>query len=135
MAVIFATSSTVITSRQWTKTVVSHGPVKMTEAQFKGFWDTWWWLFVKGYHVLEYVLLTALLLRALRRRMLPALAVALAFAASDEFHQTFVPGRGGKISDVAIDCIGITLAAAGGLWIQRRLSVRSRNESGPLPPN
>ncbi len=34
-------------------------------------------------------------------------ALSLCYAASDEFHQLFVPGRGGSIRDVAIDAIGI----------------------------
>jgi VanZ family protein len=34
--------------------------------------------------------------------------MALAYAISDEFHQTFVPGRSGAPRDVAIDLIGIT---------------------------
>ena len=60
-------------------------------------------------HVCEYLVLTLLL-----RRALPPLAaalVALAYAASDEWHQTFVPGREGAPRDVAIDGIGITLAS------------------------
>jgi VanZ family protein len=67
-------------------------------------------------HVTEYLLLTLLLLRALRRSevalALPvAIAAALAYAASDEWHQSFVPGRTATPRDVAIDGIGIALAA------------------------
>jgi VanZ family protein len=36
---------------------------------------------------------------------------ATLFAVSDEYHQTFVPGRGGTATDVAIDGLGIVLAA------------------------
>jgi VanZ family protein len=66
-------------------------------------------------HVTEYLILTLLLLRALRRSgvalALPlALAAALAYAASDEWHQSFVPGRTATPRDVAIDAIGIALA-------------------------
>ena len=32
------------------------------------------------------------------------------YAASDEWHQTFVPQRGGVLSDVFIDCGGIAIA-------------------------
>lgn len=31
------------------------------------------------------------------------------YAATDEFHQVFVPGRAGQVSDVAIDAIGVLL--------------------------
>ena len=63
----------------------------------------------KGAHVCEYLILTLLL----RRATTPAAAalIALAYAASDEWHQTFVPGREGTPRDVAIDGIGITLAS------------------------
>jgi VanZ family protein len=67
-------------------------------------------------HVTEYFVLAALLLRALRRSGLDgavpvAIAAALAYAASDEWHQSFVPGRTATPRDVAIDGAGIALAA------------------------
>jgi VanZ family protein len=67
-------------------------------------------------HVTEYFVLTALLLRALGRSRVAspvpvAIAAALAYAASDEWHQSFVPGRTATPRDVAIDGIGIALAA------------------------
>ena len=71
-------------------------------------------------HVMEYAVLTIAWWRALRGlgvstqgRVVIALAVAvaLAYAASDEFHQTFVDGRHGTPVDVLIDSIGMALAA------------------------
>jgi VanZ family protein len=67
-------------------------------------------------HVTEYLVLTVLLLRALRRCKLAAavpvaIVAALAYASSDEWHQSFVPGRTATPRDVAIDGIGIALAA------------------------
>jgi VanZ family protein len=67
-------------------------------------------------HVVEYFVLTALLVRALRRCAVAAavpaaLVAALAYAASDEWHQSFVPGRTATPCDVAIDGVGIALAA------------------------
>lgn len=67
-------------------------------------------------HVTEYFVLTVLLVRALRRSRLAtavpaAMAAALAYAASDEWHQSFVPGRTATPRDVAIDAAGIVLAA------------------------
>jgi len=40
----------------------------------------------------------------------PSIAIALAYAVSDELHQSFVPGRVGSPVDVAIDALGIGLA-------------------------
>jgi VanZ family protein len=66
-------------------------------------------------HVTEYLILTLLLVRALRRsRVAAALPIAagaaLAYACSDEWHQSFVPGRTATPRDVAIDGVGIALA-------------------------
>ena len=70
-------------------------------------------------HVAGYFVLTLLLLRALRRSGVAAavpvaVAAAFAYAVSDEWHQSFVPGRGATPNDVAIDGIGIALAALAG---------------------
>lgn len=71
----------------------------------------------KGAHVLIYFVLGILALAIMLTYKLPlkfqmpiAFAGAVLFAASDEIHQIFVPGRGALLSDVAIDSAG---AAAG----------------------
>jgi VanZ family protein len=79
-----------------------------------GVWDT---ILRKGAHMTEYAILAALLARALGRA-LPAFALAVAYSASDEFHQTFVRGRHGSPIDVGIDTIGILVGL--GLWSRRR---------------
>jgi VanZ family protein len=80
----------------------------------------------KGGHVTEYALLGILLWRALRKPLrndprpwswgvaLWALMLAGLYAASDEFHQSFVPTRWGSYQDVVIDVMG---AAAGILLV------------------
>ncbi len=67
-------------------------------------------------HILEYAILTFLLLRAFqpnvnqRKKILILTAIiAFIYALSDEFHQTFIFGRKGRLEDVAIDSIGILL--------------------------
>lgn len=61
-------------------------------------------------HVVEYAILAALLARAtLSMRwtrswwLAASLILLAAVAASDEFHQLFVPGREGQVSDVVLD--------------------------------
>jgi VanZ family protein len=39
-----------------------------------------------------------------------AAAITLAYAVSDEYHQTFVENRDGTLSDIGLDAIGIALA-------------------------
>lgn len=54
----------------------------------------------------------------------------LAYAVSDEWHQTFVPGRAGQPSDVMIDMIGATVAA---LLLHR--TWRDRTDHSPEEPS
>jgi VanZ family protein len=69
-------------------------------------------------HAAEYALLWWLWLRALDRRSPAGAAViALLYAASDEWHQTFVEGRVGSPVDWAIDASGVAVAWA--LWSRR----------------
>ena len=42
----------------------------------------------------------------LRQKALLASALCMLYAAGDEFHQYFVPGRAAQLSDVAIDAMG-----------------------------
>ena len=75
-----------------------------------GGWDT---ILRKCAHMLEYGLLWFLWWRALGYgSKLPAVAIALAFAATDEFHQHFVEGRVGSPVDWLIDATGVALAIA-----------------------
>jgi VanZ family protein len=85
-----------------------------------GIWDL---VLRKLAHATEYAILAALLLRALGRE-LPAFALAVGYAATDEVHQHFVHGRHSSPVDVAIDAAG---AAVGVLLLQqRRRVVRAR---------
>jgi VanZ family protein len=67
---------------------------------------TWDLVLRKAAHAAEFAVLGFLLLRAVRRE-LPAIAVGIAYAASDELHQQFVPGRQGSVLDLAIDAVGV----------------------------
>jgi VanZ family protein len=70
-----------------------------------GLWDT---ILRKGAHAVEYAVLGALLLRT-RIGWRAALAVGIAYAASDEVHQRFVRGRHASPVDVGIDSIGLAI--------------------------
>jgi VanZ family protein len=75
-----------------------------------GVWDT---IGRKLVHMAAYGLLWWLWYRALGLRSpLAAVAITLAYAVSDEFHQTFVEGRHGSPVDVLIDAAGVALAMA-----------------------
>ncbi len=79
----------------------------------------------KGSHMAEYGILVFLLWRALsqesRRRSIKkgarastpyasAFVLTLLYALSDEYHQTFVAGRNGRLGDVGVDALGAMLA-------------------------
>ena len=77
----------------------------------------------KGAHLTEYAILAVLLWRALRFRGVSvrsslwpqagiALAVAIVFAATDEYHQAYVPSRGSSSIDVLIDSCGAMIGLA-----------------------
>jgi VanZ family protein len=70
----------------------------------------------KGAHFGAYFILAWLARRALGRWDWALLLTAV-YAISDEYHQTFIPGRDGNVIDIIIDCIG-GLAA----WASSKLS-------------
>ena len=84
----------------------------------------------KSAHVVEYFILGLLLFRAFRggsigswkwRWSFFALIVVILWAASDEFHQSFVPTRTASVVDVAIDTAGGIIAQfVGILWHRYR---------------
>jgi VanZ family protein len=68
-----------------------------------------------GAHAVEYAIFGALLLRALDARVL-AFAAGIAYAITDEIHQSFVPGRFASGVDLVVDAVGL---AAGILLVER----------------
>ncbi|NNE86082.1 MAG: VanZ family protein [Alphaproteobacteria bacterium] len=54
------------------------------------------------------------------RRVLLVSVFVFAYGVSDEFHQSFVPGRDASTSDVIADGIGGFVAALLTVWLQRR---------------
>lgn len=73
-----------------------------------GGWDT---VLRKAAHMTEYGLLWFLWWRALGYgNPTAAVAITLLWAASDEYHQSFVDERHGSPWDVAIDAVGVGLA-------------------------
>jgi VanZ family protein len=79
----------------------------------------WEFILPKAVHLLEFAVLGFLLLWATRREGV-ALVLGIAYAASDELHQRFVPGRHGSVSDVVIDTLGVAL----GIYLARRAGLR-----------
>jgi len=70
-------------------------------------------------HVAEYAILGWLIQRARgdKRAWWQSWLIAVVYAATDEFHQSFTPGRTSRVTDVMIDTIGAGI----GLFITTRL--------------
>ncbi|MDD5542381.1 MAG: VanZ family protein [Acidobacteriia bacterium] len=80
-------------------------------------------------HVTEYFVLGLLLFRAFRgdskdqtdwRWAAWAVVVLILYASSDEFHQSFVPGRTASPIDVGIDTVGGVIAQGVSMLMNRR---------------
>lgn len=76
-------------------------------------------------HLATYALLAALIWWALeplgvsaQRRFALAVSGAVAYGLSDEWHQSFVPGRDASVLDIMVDGIG----ACGGLVLVRKVT-------------
>ncbi len=84
-------------------------------------------------HILEYAILNLFLIRAFtaegldyKKAIIFSTIVAILYALSDEYHQTFVFGREGKLKDVGIDSIGILLSDL--IWYYKN-KLKSRPQS------
>jgi VanZ like family len=117
---IFGTSCTVITPQRFFDWISAHALTdEASFRKFAVFWGFSWFAIVKGWHATEFAILFSILKAALdrltathpRRNLALALVLCLLFATSDEYHQSFVPGRNGTWTDVAIDALGACLAA------------------------
>jgi VanZ family protein len=96
----------------------------------------WWEIDLRKLaHVIEYAVLAVLWWRAIaglwgpRRALVAAVTISIAYACTDEMHQTFVEGRRGTPVDVLIDAVGVTIAC-----VAVRAYARRRRTAGPSRP-
>ena len=90
----------------------------------------------KGAHFGAYFILAVFVIFALKQQVRNvrsygiAFIICFLFAASDEFHQLFIPGRSGEIKDVLLDSSGSLLGLVGygiiSYWNRRRFQQRIR---------
>ncbi len=78
-------------------------------------------------------------LRAGRRRSrlgwaFMAIALVAGYAALDEFHQSFVPGRTASVADVLLDTAGGIAAQILAALVTLLGDVRARGRAGKIPP-
>jgi len=94
------------------------------------------WELKKLAHILIYGALAVTYLHALApgrrptwRQALAAVVLAGLYGATDEFHQSFVAGRGAGPLDVGIDTLGAALGVLLGGWLMRRFYSNSSSAS------
>ena len=119
MALIFAISS------------LEQPPLPMPEFE--------WLTIDKLYHFIEYAILGALVARALvkaKPSVVPsrwvwciAAVFSILYGASDEWHQTFVPGRFATLADWVADVLGSVAGVLGVYLYYKRQSVISNQQS------
>lgn len=93
-----------------------------------GFWDT---IVKKGGHMTGYAMLAASYMYAIHRaksvkppQLLAAFCLTILYAVSDEWHQSFTPGRSPSFLDVIIDGAGGLIGLA--LWALIQIHVAGR---------
>lgn len=81
----------------------------------------------KGAHLTEYAVLGMLLLGSWnfsdiskKRASIFSWVVGTLYAATDEIHQLFVPGRSGQLTDVMIDSLGVLMGIAVLAFLMRK---------------
>lgn len=124
--------------RRWLPLLLWLGTIYFVSGQPKadipsyGAWDL---LVKKGAHFLAYAIVALLAWRVFEGGQRPycyAALLTILYAMSDEFHQTFVPGRNGTLMDVVIDSSG-GLAALFSLRKNWLRSLGLRHQSSPSP--
>lgn len=80
---------------------------QITVSQFL-IWD---FIAKKVAHISEYAILFTLIFRATGNKWIASFGLTMLYAASDEFHQSFVPGRSATVLDLGFDASGANIAA------------------------
>ncbi|MEH6908360.1 VanZ family protein [Neobacillus drentensis] len=90
----------------------------------------------KNAHFFAYLILAILVRNALRKGEIPkgknlllAIGICVLYAASDEFHQIFVPGRGPQVKDVFIDSAGAVVGIGIYQLVNKMVKQKSFNKA------
>lgn len=98
-------------------------------------WGIWDFILRKAAHMAEFAILFVLVWRAFRMHgvavsmsLASGVVIALVYAASDEYHQSFVSGRTASVRDVLFDLAGIFIAVAVVVIINKRVRASTTQE-------
>lgn len=144
VALIFGTSCTVVRPNEFFQLLNDY---VLRDAQglakFKVLWGSIWMFVVKGWHFAEFAVLQVIATRAIdwfrgsrtQTNVLIAALCCVVFAASDEWHQTFVQDRFGTLWDVFIDALGVMTTAYVLAYARRSTSEASNADTDRAQPS
>lgn len=91
----------------WAAFIFALSSIEQVKVSEFFFWD---FLAKKGAHFSEYAILYFLIFRANGKNYIASFILTMLYAATDEIHQSFVPGRMAAAYDIAIDFSGASSA-------------------------
>jgi len=92
----------------WAAVIFTFSSISQIKVSQFFIWD---FITKKIAHVSEYAILFILIFRATKGNYLMSFILTMLYAASDEFHQSFVPGRTSTFFDLGFDLTGANIAA------------------------
>ncbi len=103
----------------WAGLIFYLSSVPDLKTSLETFWDT---ILRKIAHMVEYGIFFLLLARAMKKPLIWPVILSILYAISDEFHQSFVPGRNMALLDVYFDSVGVLLGYLVHLRINKNLT-------------
>jgi len=91
----------------WAGFIFALSAVPYLSSGLEKFWDV---LLRKIGHLFVFGILFLLLARPLKKSLKWALIISLLYAVSDEWHQSFTPGRSPALADLCFDFAGVFIA-------------------------
>ena len=95
----------------------------------------WDFLLKKTAHVFEYAILYILIFRATGKKYVLSFILTIAFALTDEYHQSFTIGRTSTIIDVGIDFSGTNIATYLTWKLDQLRQSKQKKQEKILPKN
>lgn len=92
----------------WAVVIFTFSSIKQVKVSEFFFWD---FIIKKAAHVTEYAILYGFIFRATGKKYPLSFILTMLYAASDEYHQTFVLGRTGRFLDLGFDLSGANISA------------------------
>ena len=104
----------------WAGLIFYLSSIPYLKTSLETFWDT---ILRKIAHMVEYSIFFLLLARAMKKPLIWPIILSILYAISDEFHQSFVPGRAMALVDICFDAAGVLI----GYLVQKNLLTNKKD--------